>query len=135
MAEVSKNYPHEFSDEALKESINKYSRELNKTNLTAEYRRDLVSENSALIQLGLHELQSRSMDKVNKWSLGLSCLSLIVAGSALMVSLQAQWSSDHWGKDQIAVLRTINESISKQNQTIEKQYNRKLLTLEKHKTP
>jgi hypothetical protein len=35
MAEVSKNYPHEFSDEALKESINKYSRELNKTNLTA----------------------------------------------------------------------------------------------------
>lgn len=103
-----KGYPYDLSDKELKKKLDYYS-----GTIQVESQRSLPNYTS-LINLGLSELNSRSNKKVTRIYFLLSGLSILIACTALLISLTTSHSSRRWEKNQLEVLKEINTKMDNQ---------------------
>ena len=89
MSRIYPGYPKALSDRDLTQAVDEYIDEINQSGVNINN----VLQLSPYIQLGLSELQGRTTKRVTRLSLGVSFLSLVVAGLALYLSLQGASAS------------------------------------------
>ena len=113
MCEIPKGYPSECKLKALKNVVRELTDALNKIGLEKSPsfpQMNRRAQLSALIQLGLGEIQGRQTRYITYISLGASLLSLFIAYSALTISESAIKSSNRWETNQISILESINKN-------------------------
>lgn len=129
MSEIPQGYPNSCKSNEIKSAVRTFTEELNSIGLEKSASIPQINKRSqlvALIQLGLSELQNRQTKWITWFAAFATILSLIVAGSALYVSLTVSKSSARWENEQLEILGTINNNIRSSSVNIDKTLHNKL---------
>ena len=129
MSEIPQGYPHSCKSNEIESAVDEFSEELNSLGLETSASLPRMNQRSqlvALIQQGRSELQNRQTKFITRVSACVSILSMIVAGTALYVSLTASRSYARWESDQMEILGTINNNIKSSSENINKTLTNKL---------
>jgi len=100
MTTVNKRYPHEMKDNEINDLIKEYTNAI----VDARGSPNAVLQFAPLIQLGQNGLQGRHTKKAAYLSIGVSVLSLLIAGSALFVSWTSSVSNTKWEENQLSLI-------------------------------
>ena len=115
MTTINSQYPYGMKDKEIAEAIKEYSAVI--YNSKADI--NSVLRFSPLIQLGQTELQGRQTKRVTTLSIIVSIVSLLIAGSALYVSLYSSRVSSRWEGSQINLLKELKTEASNISKDLE----------------
>lgn len=121
MVILNRNFPFENTDEAIRDTIKKYSDEIFNTRAKI----NTILQIYPLIQLGINELQSREITKMNRFSKRLAWISfcigivsLILAGAGIYASMINIKAGNIWENQHMQKLDQIIQKIDIVNNTL-----------------
>lgn len=114
MADLKENHPLGFENKEIEDLVNQYAVEIFERRANP----NAILQFSPLIQLEHNELQGRQTQSATRLSVGVSILSLLIAGMAVYVSLAAFLSSERWKEEQLEMLSQVQKATLNANNTL-----------------
>jgi cell division protein FtsL len=112
--EVSKEFPHNMSDEQIGEAIKLYMDKI----IQSGSQENIVIQCYPLVALGQHELEKRQTNRLTRFTSWISYVSIFIAIVALAISIINTRSSSRWEQRQIESLATLQTKIDAMNANI-----------------
>lgn len=114
---IDPKFPHGMSDDELSEAIDNYAVEMSRL---GQGNPNYIPYYAPMIQLGLAVQDARRNKKTTLRTLGVSFVSLIVAGTALVVAVTGNQNNTALDEREIAAIERLTEVLSNDDEPASK---------------